>query len=54
MRDYTIWTSHGEVGQNVAQENNDDVTIRNPVIRDGFSVTVGRNVTDYNTITNNA
>jgi hypothetical protein len=25
MRDYTIWTLHGEVGQNVAQENNDDV-----------------------------
>jgi hypothetical protein len=29
MRDYTIWTLHGEVGQNVAQENNDDVPMPN-------------------------
>lgn len=25
MRDYTIWSMHGEVGQNVPQGNNDDV-----------------------------
>ena len=37
MRDYTIWSMHGEVGENVMQENNDDVAMSDIAIHEAVT-----------------
>ena len=37
MRDYTIWSMHGEVGENVLQENNDDVAMPDVAVHESVT-----------------